>query len=82
MTAGSPFSVSAGDGVLGPGESMPLTVSVDRSPPAAEGPLAATATLVPVEAGVASASLNLLAIVERQPVVVVDGPPLAGYCPR
>ena len=42
----------------------------------------ATATLVPVEAGVASASMNLLAIVERPPVVVVDGPPSAGYCPR
>ncbi len=26
--------------------------------------------------------MNLLAIVERPPVVVVDGPPSAGYCPR
>ena len=82
LTVGSPFSVSSGGGVLGPGQSMPLTISVDRSPPAAEGPLSATATLVPVEAGVASASMNLLAIVERPPVVVVDGPPSAGYCPR
>jgi RNA polymerase sigma factor (sigma-70 family) len=80
--AGSPFTVAPAGGTLAPGASMALTVSVDRSPPVAEGPVSATATLVPVEAGVASASMSLLATVERPPVVVVDGPPSAGYCPR
>jgi RNA polymerase sigma factor (sigma-70 family) len=79
---GTRFAVVPAGGALAPGQSMALTVSVDRSLPVAEGPIGATATLVPVEAGVASASMTLFAIVERPPVVVVDGPPSAGYCPR
>jgi RNA polymerase sigma factor (sigma-70 family) len=81
VTVGSPFSLTAPGSVLAPGESMALTISVDRSPPTPEGPFGATAMLVPVETGVASASMNLLATVERPPVVVVDRPPEAGYCP-
>jgi hypothetical protein len=82
VTVGAPFGVTSGDGVLEPGESMSLIVSVDRSPPAPEGPIAATATLAPMEAGVASASMSLTAVVEHPPIVVVDGPPSGGYCPR
>jgi hypothetical protein len=82
VTVGSPFSLTAPGSVLAAGQSMALTISVDRSPPTPEGQFGATATLVPVEAGVATASMNLLATVERPPVVVVDGPPSAGYCPR
>jgi hypothetical protein len=61
---------------------MALTVSVDRAPPTAEGSVGTTATLVPAEAGVASASMSLLATIERPPTIVVDRPPESGYCPR
>jgi RNA polymerase sigma factor (sigma-70 family) len=81
VKVGAPFAVTPAGGGLAPGKSMALTVSVDRSPPTAEGSIGTTATLVPVDAGVASASMSLLATIERPPVVVVDRPPESGYCP-
>jgi hypothetical protein len=82
VNVSAPFAVTPAGGTLAPGQSMPLVVSVDRSPPVPEGVIGTTATLVPAEPGVANASMSLLATVERPPVVVVDGPPAAGYCSR
>ena len=81
VNVGAPFAVTPPGGALAPGQSMALTVSVDRAPPTAEGSVGTTATLVPAEAGVASASMSLLATIERPPTIMVDRPPEPGYCP-